>query len=208
MFETIFVYVIPGIMILGGIYLSFTSEILKDQCDCDDKPYSFARAQLMWWTLIILSCFSIHYGLTSNVPVLSSSCLVLLGISLGTTTAARMIDNTEINNRVDRHQNKNQRKGFLFNILSDNNGISMHRFQALIFNIIYGVVFVVEFLNDDAHGFIDFESTELGLMGISAAAYVGLKLNENNDKPPVSPPKPDGGAIAQATFKKKDDSGV
>ena len=176
--EIIFSYILPMFIVFTGVYFSFKSEILKDQSNNKVKPYSFARTQLMWWTLIIISCFTIFYGKTGIIYHMITSTLILLGISLGTTTAGRIIDNNEINNNILRHQNENHRKGFLNNILSDNNGISIHRFQAFAFNLIFGLMFLVEFV--DTQTFIDFEEFELGLMGISSAAYVGLKLNENS----------------------------
>ena len=67
----------------------------------------------------------------------------------------------------------------LFNIVSDSNGISVSRFQALVFNAVFGLMFIAEFLKE-GNDFVKFEAVELGLMGVSSAAYVGLKLNENH----------------------------
>lgn len=179
--EIIFQYALPILIVLIGMYMAAKTNLLKDISQVDPKPYSFARSQLFWWTLIIICCFSISYGSTGEMPELSKSCLVLLGISLGTTTTARIIDNNEINNSaVHRYQDEKGKKGkgFLYNILSDENGVSIHRFQALVFNVIFGLMFIVEFASD-SETFIDFSNVELGLMGISSAAYVGLKMNEN-----------------------------
>lgn len=185
--EIIFGYAIPIVIVLSGLYLSFKSDILKDSSNCSVKPYSLARTQLMWWTLIILSCFCAYYGFEGSMPEnLDNSTLILLGISLGTTTAGRIIDNTEINNNVTRHQETNSGKGFLHNLLSDDNGISVHRFQALVFNVIFGLIFINKFLSSDQHIFVSFEAFELGLMGISSGAYVGLKLNENASSNPAA----------------------
>lgn len=173
----IFQYLIPILVVFSGLYLAFKTEILKDQSALQNKPFSFARTQLLWWTLIILCCFSIYYGVNGSIGQLNRSSLILLGISLGTTTAAKIIDNTEISNNVIRHQDKVLRKGFFNNIISDENGISIHRFQALIFNLIFGLIFIIEFSIN--YMYAEFGNLELGLMGISSAAYVGLKMNEN-----------------------------
>ncbi|WP_309642038.1 hypothetical protein [Flavobacterium sp.] len=178
-FKILFINVIPFAIIVYGIYLSFWTPILKDISNCENKPYSFARAQLMWWTLIIVSSFSAYYGYNNGLPEINKSLLILLGISLGTTTASRIIDNTDINTDKVRHQDSNDEKLFWTNILSDENGISVHRFQALIFNILFGVIFITEFISSAGKVFISFTPTELALMGISSAAYVGIKLNEN-----------------------------
>lgn len=183
--KTIFIYFIPITIILIGIYFSFWTEVLKDSTrrkDKKNKPYSFARAQLMWWTIIVISIFSSYYGLHEVALKLNETCLILLGISLGTMTGAKIIDNTDISNNVTRHQDQNETMGFLVDILSDENGISVHRFQALVFNFIFGVIFINEFMSKDQ--IVNFDGNSFALMGISSAAYVGLKLNENT--PPAA----------------------
>jgi len=183
MISTLFIYAIPISTILLGIYLSFFTEILRDarirqSGDFSKIPYSFARTQLMWWTLIILPCFCAFYGINLELLNLKdTSYLVLLGISLGTVTSARIIDNTDMSNQMVRHQDINDSKGFLIDIISDENGISIHRFQALAFNFIFGVIFIAKFISKNE--FVAFNEFELGLMGISSAAYVGMKISEN-----------------------------
>lgn len=182
--EIIFTYGLPLLTIFTSLYLAVKTDILKDDSNYLVKPYSFARTQLLWWTVIIICCFSAYFGMIDEIPELKSTPLVLLGISLGTTTTARIIDASEINNSIDRHQDSNSKKGFIYNILSDANGISVHRFQAFVFNLIFGLIFISKFLESNDHQFVDFGTTELALMGISSAAYLGLKLNENTNTPP------------------------
>jgi len=179
----LFINVIPTCIILYGLYLSFKTPILKDESTAHDKPFSFARTQLMWWSLIIISSFSAAYGFKKGLPEIDSSLLVLLGISAGTTVLSRIIDNTDIISGKIRHQDDNNYIcSFFRDMLTDENGISVHRFQALIFNILFGIIFIIEFLGDKEHNFIPFTALQLSLMGISSAAYVGIKLNENNTK--------------------------
>lgn len=205
--NVLFEYIIPIGIVLIGILLSFTTDILKDNAQ-PDKPYSFARVQLMWWTLIIISCYTSYYGIYGVKQDLDSSTLILLGISIGTTTAARIIDNDELNRGMIRSKKNRPYRNMLGTIISDDNGISVSRFQALVFNLIYGFMFISEFLGE-GNEFVDFDGVELGLMGISSAAYVGIKLNEN---------KPSGGnrfgvqtntmastgAVPQETFEERD----
>ena len=56
-----------------------------------------------------------------------------MGISVGTTFAAGTIDNNQ--NPITRHQNEPS-AGFFIDILSDENGISIHRFQNVVWTII------------------------------------------------------------------------
>lgn len=183
--ELIFQYVIPIFIVLTGIFLSFKSDILKDSSISPKRPFSFARTQLMWWAIIISSCFCAYYGKNGELVDLNDrSYLILLGISIGTVTAARIIDNTDILNNIVRHQDNNDSKGFIIDIISDDSGISVHRFQAMVFNAIFGAVFIAEYLEKGT--FIKFGNLELALMGISSAAYVGMKLNENKQPSTVS----------------------
>ncbi len=184
----LFRFIIPGLIVLIGLLLSFTTDILKDKT-LPNKPYSFARVQLMWWTLIIISCYTSYYGIHGALQDLDSSALILLGISIGTTTAARIIDIDEINRGRRRHKKNQTYNTMVSNIISDSEGISVHRFQALVFNIVFGLMFIAEFLDTESgNTFVQFSATELSLMGISSAAYVGLKLSENrgNIAPSIS----------------------
>ncbi|GAA3620680.1 hypothetical protein [Flavivirga jejuensis] len=175
----VFRYLLPILMVFVGLYLARKTDLLKDQSTSSEKPYSFSRSQLLWWTLIILCCFSIYYGTVGEIQKINKSSLILLGISLGTTTAARVIDSTEVSNNIPRHQDRLDKKGFMYNILSDENGISIHRFQAVVFNLIFGLIFIMKFASNGI--FEAFGEWELGLMGISSAAYVGLKVSENRE---------------------------
>jgi hypothetical protein len=69
-------------------------------------------------------------------------------------------------------------KGFLTDIMSDENGISIHRFQMVGWTVILTLVFV--------HGvwtnltMPEFSDTLLTLMGISSGTYIALKIPEKN----------------------------
>lgn len=77
----IFIYVLRILIVLAGIYLSFTTNIIRDESTAEKKPYSLARTQLKWWTIIILPCFCIKFGWDmTKVPVLDATLLALLGI--------------------------------------------------------------------------------------------------------------------------------
>ena len=228
--DSIFTYVLPMAIVVLGLILSVCTGILRDQSTKDKKPFSFGRAQLMWWTIIIASCYCSAYGLQDNpkpkqkqqevneqkqrkdakegkehqetkmqkdakepkketvatpspiLPLLPASCLILLGISLATTTAAKIIDKSDAARNLDRHQDQDNGVNFFKDILSDENGISVPRFQAVVFNIVYGLIFISVFVSPE-HKFADFGQHELALMGISAAAYVGVKMNESKKKP-------------------------
>jgi hypothetical protein len=63
---------------------------------------------------------------------------------------------------------------FLTDILSDDQGVSLHRFQMAAWTVIVGIVFMHEVWSKLAMP--DFNATLLGLMGISAGTYVAFKI--------------------------------
>jgi len=76
----------------------------------------------------------------------------------------------------------NQSEGWFVDILSDANGVSFHRFQLFGWTLILGGVFAA-----GAYGELNmpvFDTTLMGLLGLSAATYLGLKVPE-----PTIPPK-------------------
>lgn len=173
----------------AAIYLSMKTQMLKDISDGNPKPYSFSRAQLLWWTLIIASCYVLGYGHSESLPMVNSTCIALLGIGLGTTTLARVVDNTQVNNAATagtgRHQNENS-QGFLIDLLSDETGVSVHRFQSLIFNVLFGISYITDFFNLN-YMLPTYSNQQLMLLGISSGAYLALKINENGLKSSMNP---------------------
>jgi hypothetical protein len=63
---------------------------------------------------------------------------------------------------------------FLADILQDDEGVSLHRFQLFLWTLILGIVFIVQVLRSLA--IPEFNDTLLALMGISAGTYVGFKI--------------------------------
>jgi hypothetical protein len=157
----------------------------------------------LWWTTIIAACFVAAFGVNGKVVELNSTCLVLLGIGVGTTAVAKVIDTNRKNNQAEteeeeepteapapivevltvakKSKKKKYKSNFFYDILSDSSGITVYRYQALIFNVIFSVVFLVEFvqnMNGSTLEFPIFESETLGLLGISATTYLGMKATE------------------------------
>ena len=70
----------------------------------------------------------------------------------------------------------NQSEGFFRDIVSDANGVIFHRFQMVAWTLALAVVFVHEVYQNLAMP--EFNATLLGLIGISAGTYLGLKTTE------------------------------
>lgn len=69
-----------------------------------------------------------------------------------------------------------QPEGFLNDILTDADGISLHRFQIAIWTIVLGIIFAASIYNSLAMP--QFSETLLALMGISGGTYIGFKFPE------------------------------
>jgi hypothetical protein len=67
-----------------------------------------------------------------------------------------------------------QSEGLLLDILRDETGVSLHRFQMAAWTIVLGFVFAIAVFQSLAMP--DFSATLLGLMGISSGTYVGFKI--------------------------------
>ncbi len=67
-------------------------------------------------------------------------------------------------------------KNFLQDIVSDEHGVSLHRFQAVVWTIVLGFVFFIGVWNDKSMP--DFSATLLALMGISGGSYLAFKVRE------------------------------
>lgn len=180
--KILFEYVLPVAIFIFGMWLAVKTDLLKDtQVDNgSEKTYSFSRSQLFYWTMIVIICLCAGMGNNGNFDLLlklkEPSILLLLGISVGTASVATYIDNEIPNPKKNTDSN-----GFIRDILSDAGGISVHRYQALLFNIIFGLVFVCQFITNTTE-FPVFDNYALALMGTSSAGYLLIKTNEKQKK--------------------------
>jgi hypothetical protein len=98
-----------------------------------------------------------------------------------------VIDNKEISDNRPRHQNCPS-QGFFVDILSDESGISLHRFQNLAWTIIAMTVYLYKVsLISTGCQLPELSDTLLALTGISSATYLVMKTQENGAPAPVSP---------------------
>lgn len=132
-------------------------------------PYSFSKAQQMFWFILVLGAFVFLWMMTGEVDTLTESVLALVGVSAGTGVAAWMIDSS-------RDAGTAASRGFLIDILSDGAGLAIHRVQAAAWTLILGVVFCVTVYR--TLFMPQFSFTLIALMGISAGTYVAFKLPE------------------------------
>lgn len=66
---------------------------------------------------------------------------------------------------------------FFEDILSDSSGVNIHRVQALVFNLVFGIAFVKTVIVD--YSMPEFSELQLGLLGLSNGTYAFVKNSEN-----------------------------
>lgn len=163
-----------------GLMRDYSSQPLKE------RPFSLSRSQLAFWTLIVSISYLFISLVTGELAPLTTSTLILLGISGATIAAASVIDKNDMNNLNMRSQDVNKTDGFFTDIMSDAHGVSVHRFQMVVFNFILGLFFINQVFTKLEMPV--FDDNLLILMGLSNVTYAGLKVNEN--KMPPNPPTP------------------
>lgn len=201
------------LIVLASFYAVLKTNLLRDSAhDADGKllpisqrPFSYSRTQLFWWTMIVLACFVLFFIKALYLLPLNSSCIILLGMGALVHVGGRIIDQKDLDSTLvpmgTRKQDQKEVKGGFFkDLLTDGTGVSIHRFQALVFNIIFGLGFIIYFAIQTSirqYPLLEFSEWQLALLGVSAASYLAVKTTENNNPPQLSarqdapPAKPD-----------------
>ncbi|MGJ7523810.1 hypothetical protein ACSFA0_25265 [Variovorax sp. LT1P1] len=152
------------------------------------KPYSLARMQAAFWFFLVLTSWGFLGLVTGDYDtVITPEALALMGISAATAIGSATIDD----GRAAAWREQNPGTEFFgppatghwyMDILSDASGVNFHRFQMAVWTLVLGIVWVHDVW---AHlAMPEFSVTLLGLMGISAGTYLGLKTTSERPKPP------------------------
>jgi len=181
-------WIVFAVLFFSIIFFDLKYCMLRDVSKAPGhQPYSWSRVQLAWWTVIVLSSFISILWQKGIAPTLNSSTVILLGISAATTAAARVIDISDQEKLIWTHQD-DFGKNFFLDILSDQTGVSVHRFQTIIFNLVFGIWFINTVLTKLASctlpSCVDsimpvITNNNLILLGLSSATYAALKMTEN-----------------------------
>jgi len=138
--------------------------------------YSLGRSQMAFWFINVVLAVLLIWAVTGSVPSISTSVLGLMGIGAGTALGAAIVDATGANPTPPSDS-----RNFLIDVLTDGKAIALHRFQMFVWTLVMFFIFWGAVWNRLA--LPDFDSTLLGLMGISAGAYLGFKFPENQPPP-------------------------
>ncbi len=161
----------------GAILAGSRSGMLRDSNSTacgTERSYSLARVQMAWWFALVIGAYVFLWVLTDDLTQMNSSILALIGISGATGLTAAGIDSTE-------GRQVPETRHFFHDILTDADGITLARLQLLIWNLVLGVIFLSRVFTD--FKMPAFDVSTLGLLGISAGAYVGFKVPEKQTKP-------------------------
>lgn len=164
---------IVGTMI-GLLCLAIWTGLLRDansSAGPDARPFSLGRVQMAWWFAMVFIAYGVLFIATLQIPTLSPTTLVLLGIS---GTAA--VTTAGIDSGAGRAVPATA--GFWSDILTDVNGVTLARFQAVVWNALIGILFLYEVMHNLRVP--DLDATTLGLLGVSTGTYVGMKIPEKH----------------------------
>lgn len=169
------------------------------------RPFSLAQTQMAWWFVLVLGTYS-YLFVTGNSSSLSDQGLILMGIGTGTALGAGIIEQNKTDKTLlsfeallkrisdmrsqgvpeaalvgllqerDTRARELASHNFLEDILTDVDGISLHRFQAAVWTVVIGAIFVAESIQ--LGHMVDLDPKLLAVMGISAGTYLGFKIPE------------------------------
>jgi len=138
------------------------------------RSYSLARVQMAWWFFIVFASYVWLWIVGEGIPDISTQALGLMGIGSATYLTAAGVDSSKQNQFGES-------KGFFDDIMSDAQGLALYRFQLLVFNILFGVLFFVYVIQHVSMP--DFDGSILTLLGMSSGTYAGFKIPEQVPKP-------------------------
>lgn len=173
-------------------YLAKATPILRDRVPglpAAQAPYSLSRFQLAFWSFLVIAAYLFIWMLTEELDTITGSVLALLGIGSATALGSSIIDQGKKDNAAVSNPAPAASatpavpaapmpsRGFLQDVLSDEQGISLYRFQLFAWTLVLGVIFCASVYN--GLEMPQFSTTLLGLMGISSGTYLGFKVPES-----------------------------
>ncbi|HBY63821.1 MAG TPA: hypothetical protein DEH78_28685 [Solibacterales bacterium] len=171
----------------GVVILARLTNLLRDGAPPlapgQHPPYSLARTQMAIWFLIVLAAWCYVSLMTHSAAPLSDQVLGLIGISGATALAALAVDTGKWSKEIEERTALKKpepvapkSKGWLRDILSDVNGVSLHRLQIFVWTVTLAIYFLWSTLRDLVMP--EFDNQLLVLMGISSGTYLGFKWPE------------------------------
>ncbi len=193
----LWIFVLIEIALIGTVVvLAVRTALLRDADpsvpDYRLRPYSLAKSQLAFWTVVIISTYLFIFIAkpAGVVNVLNTTALERLGISMGTSALAGVtgapaapaprapvpFSTRPIQAQAPAPAPSQAHQNYIDDILSDNQGMNIHRLQMALWTLVFGGVFVcLCYQNQD---FPSFDQQVFVLMGISSGTYVWFRRTE------------------------------
>jgi hypothetical protein len=96
--------------------------------------------------------------------------------SLVSERATKMRDLAGQEKALQRSERDDEKRTFLMDLLSDQNGNSLHRLQLVLFTVLFGAYVVHHVFTATTLGDTLLTNEQLALMGVASGVYVGFKV--------------------------------
>lgn len=187
-------WLLAAVLIVAVLSLAFCglaahTTLLMERCKTPGGAllhrFSIAKVQLALWFFVIFGAFLVIWLVTGNVDTLNSSILSTLSISAGTalgdtfvkasgpTTATAALQGGDIDTFMAPRWTTRR---FMRELLSDDEGCSIARFQMLAWTVALVVVFLADVFDDLQMPV--FGPELLYLLGLSTGTYVAHRVPE------------------------------
>jgi len=187
-------WLLTAVLIVAGITLAFCALAMHTTLLMEryrlpggtlSHRFSLAKVQLALWFFVIFGAFLVIWLATGNFDTLNSSILSTLSISAGTalgdtfvkatgpTTAASPLPENDIDTFRAPHWTARR---FMRELVSDDEGCSISRFQMLAWTVALVIVFLADVFDDLQMPV--FGPELLYLLGLSTGTYVAHRLPE------------------------------
>ena len=176
---------VVGFTLAVFVYLARTTNLIRDPSSTIEprtaRPYSLGRAQMAFWFLLIFVCYVSLWLVTGDYDTIGHSQFVLALISCLTAVGSRVVS---IGPPEGVDEVPLRSRGFFIDLLSDSNGVRIHRFQLCAWTFLLGVIFAAIVYDDLVMP--NFGDSLLALVGISATAHVGFTYLEQERRPSLT----------------------
>jgi hypothetical protein len=147
------------------------------------QPYNLSQFQMAFWFFLVVVSYVFIWLINDELDTITDSILGLLGIGAGTALGSALIDKNKqpvadpSSSATPPEPGKSREsRGFLVDLLNDEGGLSLHRFQLFVWTLVLGVIFCAA-VYKNLH-MPEFSATLLGLMGLSSGTFLGFKVPE------------------------------
>ncbi|HEY2829260.1 MAG TPA: hypothetical protein VGJ88_04025 [Thermoanaerobaculia bacterium] len=183
------------VTLIGFVYLCTHTPVIRGgqpSQGLKDRPFSLSLFQMAFWFFLVIAAYVFIWLICDELNTITDSVLGLIGIGAATAVGAKMV-----NDRTTGSDAPSVTHGFVSDLISDANGVSIHRLQMFVWTLVLGVIFLASVYKDLAMP--EFSATLLGLMGISSGTYLGVKTQASKNDASSPPPPPNGSTTEAAT---------